>query len=127
MLRRSQKKYSAAKVASALVLMVVALLLVGMKATHAQANNMSTTTTRLGNDGAPSTEVNLYESDCPKNLDDNGCEACVSAGCFWQPVDRFCGKDCMIMDTSCYGVAESWSAPCPDPNATKPTNSGGGR
>ena len=80
----------------------------------------------LGNDGAPSTEVNLYESDCPKNLDDNGCEACVSAGCFWQPVDRFCGNDCMIMDTSCYGVAESWSAPCPDPNATKPTNYGGG-
>ncbi|XRB01946.1 peptidase_S8 domain-containing protein [Pycnococcus provasolii] len=78
------------------------------------------------NDAPSSTEVNLYESDCPKNLDDNGCEACVSAGCFWQPVDRFCGNDCMIMDTSCYGVAESWSAPCPDPNATKPTNYGGG-
>eukprot|EP00237_Pycnococcus_provasolii_P015208 CAMPEP_0205949782 /NCGR_PEP_ID=MMETSP1459-20131121/1829_1 /ASSEMBLY_ACC=CAM_ASM_001120 /TAXON_ID=41880 /ORGANISM="Pycnococcus provasolii, Strain RCC931" /LENGTH=49 /DNA_ID= /DNA_START= /DNA_END= /DNA_ORIENTATION= len=26
------------------------------------------------NDAPSSTEVNLYESDCPKNLDDNGCE-----------------------------------------------------
>jgi len=40
------------------------------------------------------------------------CEKCFNGGCFWQN-EVGCANDCMIMDTSCFGIAEQWTAQCP--------------
>ena len=68
--------------------------------------------------GEETTTAVTSKPECPTGLDKFGCAECVAAGCFWQPVTLFCGKECMVADASCYGKTDDWHAVCPsDPDA----------